>query len=142
MKGKESTGRAKDQLSLAETQQRVKLWDINDPKAERIHIKIAEMMALDYQPLSVVSDVGFTSLLYTTEPRYKIPSKKYFTDNGLPTIKENIDTKLCELLKDVEFLSLTTDIWSTSLTNESLISMTAHWIGNEFKHSSAVLHAQ
>ena len=105
-------------------------------------MKIAEMMALDYQLLSVVSDVGFTRLLHTIEPRYKIPSRKYFTDNVLPKIKENIDTKLFELLKDVEFLSLTTDIWSTSLSNESLISMTAHWISNEFERTSAVLHAQ
>ena len=74
--------------------------------------------------LSVVTDVGFTNLLQT--------------DNVLPKIKENIDTKLAQLLKDVEFLSLTTDIWSTSLSNES-ISMT---IGGEFKHTSAVLHAQ
>ena len=80
-----------------------------------------------YQPLSVVCDVGFTHLLYTVEPRYKIPSRKHFTDNVLPSIKENIDTNYSSCL---EFLSLTTDIWSTSLTNELLISMTAHWIGN------------
>ena len=74
------------------------------------------MMALDYQPLSV-------DHLHTVEPRYKISSRKYFTVNVLPTIKRNIGTKLCKLLEDVEFLSLTTDIWSTSLTNESFISM-------------------
>ena len=130
------------QPTIEETRARVKVWDINNPKAECIHLKIAEMMALDYQPLSVVSDVGFTRLLQTIEPRYKVPSRKYFTDNVLPKIKENIDTKLAQLLKGVEFLSLTTNIWSTSLSNESLISMTAHWIGDEFKRTSAVLHAQ
>ena len=57
-------------------------------------------------------------------------------------IKENIDIKLYKLLKDVDFLSLTIDIWSTSLTNELLISMTAHRIGNEFKRPSAVLHSK
>ena len=127
------------QPTMEETQARVKIWDINEPKAERIHRKIAEMMALDYQPLSVVNDVGFTRLLQTIEPKYKMPSRKYFIDNVLPKIKENIDTKLAQLLKDV---SLTTDIWSTSLSNESLISITAHWIGDEFKCMSAVLHAQ
>ena len=60
----------------------------------------------------------------------------------MPKIKETIDTKLAQLLKDVEFLSLTTDIWSTSLSNESLISLTAHWIGDEFQRVSAVLHVQ
>ena len=39
-------------------------------------------------------------------------------------------------------MSLTTDIWSTSLSNESLISLTAYWIGDEFQRVSAVLHVQ
>ena len=119
---------------MEETRAQVKVWDISDPKVERIHSKTAEIMVLDYQPLSVVTDVGFTSLLQTIEPRYKMPSRKYFTDNVLPKIKESTDAKLAQLLKDVKFLSLTTDIWRTSLSNESLISMTAHWIGDEFKH--------
>ena len=50
------------------------------------------------------------SFLHTIELWWKILSKKYFTDNILPKIKENIDTKLFELLKDMEFLGLTTDI--------------------------------
>ena len=83
-----------DQPTLAEMQASVKLWVINDPKAERIHIKIADIMALDCIP----ANVGFTCLLHTIEPRYKIPSRKDFTDNVLPKIKENIDTKLFELL--------------------------------------------
>ena len=51
------------QPTMEETRPQVKVWDINDPKAKRIHRKIAEMMALDYQPLSVVNDVGFTTPL-------------------------------------------------------------------------------
>ena len=35
-----------------------------------------------------------------------------------------------------------TDIWSTSLTNESLISMTAHWISTEFECTLATIHTQ
>ena len=71
--------------------------------------------------------------MYIIELRYNIPSRKYFTENVLPKIKSNIDAKLAELLADVEFLSLTTDIWSSSFSHESLISITAHWINNEFK---------
>ena len=56
------------QLSLAETEARVKPWDIKDPRAIHVHQKIAEMMALDFQPYSIVSDTGFTELLKTLEP--------------------------------------------------------------------------
>ena len=38
----------RQQPTMEETRARVKVWDINDPKVERIHRKIAEMMVLDY----------------------------------------------------------------------------------------------
>jgi len=60
------------QLSLEETEARTKPWDINDPRAVRVHQKIAEMMALDFQPYSIVIDEGFSQLLKTLEPRYTL----------------------------------------------------------------------
>ena len=82
------------------------------------------MMRLDYQPLSVVTDVGFSRLLQTIEPRYKILSRKYFLIMYCLRSRNTLTQKVAQLLIDVEFLSLTTDIWSTSLSNESLINMT------------------
>ena len=46
------------------------------------------------------------------------------------------------MLKDVTYLSLTSDIWSTSLTNQSLISLTGHWIEDDFLRKSAVLQVK
>ena len=82
------------QLSQAETEAKVKPWDINDPCAIRVHQKIAEMMALYFQPYSIVSDTGFTELLETLEPRYTLPSHHYFTEDVVPGIANNINSKL------------------------------------------------
>ena len=41
-------------------------------RALRITRKIGEMIAVDFQPLSIVSDPGFVRLLGTVEPRYQI----------------------------------------------------------------------
>ena len=54
------------QLSLAETEARPKPWHINDPRAIHVHHKIAEMMAVDFQPYSIVSDRDFTEVLKVT----------------------------------------------------------------------------
>lgn len=40
-------------------------WDINDPRASRIHYKLAEMICLDNQPYSIVENTGFCHLLQT-----------------------------------------------------------------------------
>ena len=47
------------QLTLKGSEDRVKPWGINDPRAAVLHRKLGEMIALDHQPISLVEDVGF-----------------------------------------------------------------------------------
>ena len=74
------------QLSLEETQELSKPWDINDARSQCVHKRIGEMLAVDCQPLSMVEDVGFKRVLQILEPHYKCPSRKYFTDTIIPKI--------------------------------------------------------
>ena len=127
---------------MLEAETKVKVWDINDPHAMRIHKLVGEMIATDNQPFSVVHDTGFNRLIKTLEPRYVLPSRKYFSESIVPDIKEKINAKLAEMLIGVPYVSLTTDIWSSSSAQESLISLTAHWVTADFNRVSAVLHAQ
>lgn len=46
------------QVSIAQTFERGKKWDINDPRAQNIHRRVTEMIALDSQPFSIVEDCG------------------------------------------------------------------------------------
>ena len=56
------------QLSLMETWERKKIWDINDPRAKEIHVKIINMMAMDNQPFSMAEDDGFIQLMAHFSP--------------------------------------------------------------------------
>ena len=47
------------QVSLQETAELRKVWDINDSRAKRIHTKVREMIAIDCQPISIVDNEGF-----------------------------------------------------------------------------------
>jgi len=53
------------QVTLVEARDLLKPWDINDHRAKFIHIRIAEMIALDCRPYSIVDDVGFKTLIHT-----------------------------------------------------------------------------
>ena len=64
------------------------------------------MIATDNQPFSGVYDTGFNHLIKTLEPRYVLPSRKYFSKSIVP----DINAKLAEMLVDVPYLSLTTDM--------------------------------
>jgi len=65
----------KRQLSLEESGELVRLWDISDSSAQRVHRRIGEMIAIDCQPFSVVEDVGFTRLLTHAVGTEVLPSE-------------------------------------------------------------------
>ena len=129
------------QLTLEESDSRSRIWDINNPRAARVSRKIGEMIALDSQPMSIVDDVGFVRLLQTIEPRYSIPSRKYITDTVLPRIHSDVLEKVKNELEEARWISCTSDIWSTEVSHDSLISLTAHWVTNQFERKSIMLQA-
>ena len=55
-------------------------WPVNDARAKELHYSIAEMIAVDNQPMSIVEDSGFARLMNKMKPRYKLPSRKYLAD--------------------------------------------------------------
>ena len=58
------------QLTLQKREDQTTAWNINDPRACIIHKKLAEMIAIDSQPVSIVEDVGFINFVKTLEPCY------------------------------------------------------------------------
>ena len=67
-----------------------KIWDINDFRAKRIRSKVGKMIAIDCQPISIVDHEGFKSLVTTLEPKYQMPSRKYFSETVIPSIARRI----------------------------------------------------
>lgn len=131
------------QLTLSESFNRNKQYDINSDKAVAVHNAIARMIVLDNQPISVVTDLGFKKLLNTLDPKYNIPSRTYFLGTVIPKLYEKCKTNILKKLTDASSntkISFTTDIWSCRHNNESFISWTAHWLSTDFEIIHAVLN--
>ncbi|KAK7878679.1 hypothetical protein WMY93_030515 [Mugilogobius chulae] len=112
-------------------------------KAKSITRKITEMIALDDQPFSVVEDKGFRQLMDHIEPRYVMPSRHYFSHFGLPELYEDVSARIRELLdNNTSDFSFTTDIWTSTVSQISMLSLTAQWINKDFILQKAVLHAK
>ncbi len=111
-------------------------------KARSITNKVMEMIALDEHPFSIVEDQGFRRLIEHIEPRYSLPSRRYFSDVSLPALHEVVATHIHKLLDSVTDISFTTDIWSSDVRQMSMLSLTAQWINDNFEMKRAVLHAQ
>jgi len=81
------------------------------------------MIALDCQPYSLVDDIGFRALVHALEPRCNVPSQRYFSETMIPSI---IDRMACVIRDKLEVVSFTTDVWSSNVSSDSLLSLTAH----------------
>ena len=131
----------KKQMSIEDSISSKKIWDINDEKSKQIHKKIAMMIALDNQPLSITEDNGFIGLMAHLQPRYLIPSRHFFSENALPQLYDDIKKKVFNEITKAQSISFTSDIWTCSSSNETFISLSGQWTKNTFERKYAVLYA-
>ncbi|XP_004676440.1 PREDICTED: zinc finger BED domain-containing protein 4, partial [Condylura cristata] len=99
------------------------------PVAKKITSLIAEMIALDLQPYSLVSNVGFTRLLGYLKPQYSLPPPSYFSRTAIPGMYDSVRQTVLAQLKEAEsgVVHFTSGIWMSTQTREYL-TLTAHWV--------------
>ncbi|XP_033888109.3 zinc finger BED domain-containing protein 4-like [Acipenser ruthenus] len=119
------------------------------PIAKKITKLVAEMLALDLQPSSLVENDGFNRLLEYLQPQYSIPSSTYFSSTAIPEMYDSVKEVIVSHLKEAEggIVHFTAGIWVSNQTHEYL-TLTAHWAtfessvrppGQDF-HCSALLN--
>lgn len=107
-----------------------------------MHVRITDalmyMITKDNLPFTTVEKEGFKHFMLTVAPKYKIPCAT--------TITKNIDAKY-DLLRssfqkkmaNVDYFSLTADLWTESHNTTSILGVTAHYIDEEGKLKSFIL---
>nr|XP_055065281.1 E3 SUMO-protein ligase ZBED1-like [Misgurnus anguillicaudatus] len=98
---------------------------------------ILNMLVTDMRPLSMVEDKGFRDMISTFNPKYNLPSRTYFTQL-MEKKHRDITEKLKAVLKQTEYVALTTDIW-TSVATEAYLGVTCHFLGEDWEMKSLSL---
>ena len=101
---------------------------------------IAEFVARDLRPLSVVDGVGFRQLLGYIEPGYKVPSRTHVTSICSKKYRSTKESLLASFNK-VSNIALTSDIW-TSRATQAYLTITCHFITADWKMEGKVLLTQ
>ena len=70
----------------------------NCERAKQITKSTANLIPLDLKPYSAVENVGFQTMVFTLKPRYKTPSRCYFTDTAVPTLYSETKTEVLDTL--------------------------------------------
>jgi len=95
-------------------------------------------LAKDGLPIYTVEKPGFRNLLKSFDPRYNVPSRKYFSEVAIPTLYSAERSKLFDQLSYLVHFSSTTDLWS-STGLKPYISYTIHYIDVQWNLQSKCL---
>jgi len=117
-----------------------KVWDINSHNAKMAHKKVLNFIVQDNKPFSTVEGSGFIDPLAQLEPRYPIPSRNYITKMVDPYFDE-VMQDLQERVNQADSVAFSSDIWNDSHSKNTFMSLSGHWITDDFQLRDFVLHA-
>ena len=84
----------------------------------------------DLLPISECDCEGMRYYSQILDPNYVMPSRKYLKNSVMVPMYHETKTIIKQELQKCESMALTTDAW-TSVTKQSYISLTAHFISND-----------
>ena len=125
--------------TLEEVLEKKQMWSRNHASAVAATKHLAEMIAVDLQPYSIVEDVGFQRYSRHLEPRFALPSRRQLSENILPDMYVKLKESVKKSIAKAEKISFTTDIWTETNTTNAFIGVSAHWISQDWERKFAVL---
>ena len=121
---------SKKQLKLDAAFKKQRSFQDGGLKAAEITNKLLFMVAKDSIPYQIVEKEGFKTFVKAIAPLYTLPCRKTVT-NMIQEKYEVISNRIKSQLSNVEYLSITTDIWTDSLNVKSYVGVTCHFILND-----------
>lgn len=105
---------------------------------QKVDNALISMIAKDFQPFSVVDDEGFKEFTAALDPSYTLPSRHTLSRKMLPALYDKVRAELMTDIQKASAVCLTTDCW-TSRTTTSYMSVTCHYIADDFSLKSNLL---
>ena len=127
------------QPTLFQTIERSSVYAPNSSQAQELNRAVTYFLAKDMQPIATVDKPGFQHMVSRLNPRYQIPSRNHFANYEIPRLYNQVrDNVVKPSLAEVHYVSATTDLWTSSST-DPYISLTVHFIANDWSLKSFCL---
>ncbi|XP_014680050.1 PREDICTED: zinc finger BED domain-containing protein 4-like [Priapulus caudatus] len=115
------------QPSVASFLETRKPYPMGGRRVREINQALAEFVASDMRPLSVVEGAGFKNLLHTLDSRYEPISRNTLLEKYIVPMYQVTTQVVKEDIAKAEAHSFTTDAWSSSAM-QSYVTTTVHYI--------------
>ena len=105
-----------------------KPYPSDHPHVKLLTYRVAEMISIDLQSFSLVKDNRLIRLVAELDPRFVSPSRGYLSEVVIPEIHAITKFKITELLRSTNYISMTTDTWTSTNCYHSFLSLTALFV--------------
>ncbi len=112
--------------SVSEMFKKVQRYARNPSIRKKLNWGVAQMIARDCQPLSIVKDAGFRDLIHMLNPKYILLTRGTLTREILPQMCCEQKDVLKKKLFKANHVALTTDAWSSVTSTPDMVA-TAHF---------------
>ena len=110
----------------------------DSPQHKDITRAVAYHIGKDGVPIYTVEKPGFKHMIHKLNPRYELPSRKYFSTQAIPTLYTEVRDDIFSVLQNATHYTMTTDLW-TSRATEPYITVTIHYVNSEWDLKSVCL---
>ena len=108
-----------------------KKWLPTDKQQKDCTEKLARMICLDLQPVSIVEDKGFKDFVSCLQPSYNIPDRRVLRNSIIPDLYMSQKSDLQRRLNEIDSFAITLDHW-TSTAQDAYMAVTAHFLSEDF----------
>jgi hypothetical protein len=108
-----------------------KKWLPTDKQQKDCTEKLARMICLELQPVSIVEDKGFKDFVSCLQPSYNIPDRRVLRNSIIPDLYMSQKSDLQRRLNEIDSFAITLDHW-TSTAQDAYMAVTAHFLSEDF----------
>ena len=113
-------------------------YDKSSDKYQSLVKAVCNYVTSGLAPIFTVDKPAFRQLLKALDPRFNCPSRNHFSSVVIPEMYSDMKSSLVSKLSDIKSFSCTMDGWS-SLAGDPYLSLTIHFINNDWKIETACL---
>ncbi|NXS06218.1 ZBED1 protein, partial [Neodrepanis coruscans] len=107
-------------------------------KHQELTSAVISLICEGMYPASIVDEPTFKALLRTADPRYELPSRKYFCTKAIPEKYSAVREIVLKELTEVLWCGISTDMWRSENQNRSYVTVTVHFLSSSPSNCLAV----
>lgn len=106
------------------------------PKWTAITQSITNYLVGSMAPIRTVELQSFKEMVRVLQPGYEVPSRKYFSETAIPNAySSKVQAVRKEMSSSIHY-SVTSDAWTSDINMNPYISLTIHFINEEYEFIS------